>query len=151
MDYGLRIVNWTIVCQVKYELELLKNKFVSVQDRWEFVHFDEIERLNSQKIQKNFRIDVTEKIFFPIKQSHIEPKMKPVIKRVRYGALPRIPDFVRSNFSTYFRNKTFAWIYCWKSKNFNFSKPITSFRYFGAATKKKKKDHAWPKQRRNRA
>lgn len=29
-----------------------------------------------------------------------------------------------------------------KSKNFNFSKQITSFKYFGAATKKKKKDHA---------
>lgn len=67
MDYGLRIVNWTTVCQVKYELELLKNKCLSVRDRSEFVQFDEIERLNSQKIQKNFRIDVTVKIFFPIK------------------------------------------------------------------------------------
>lgn len=40
--------------------------------------------------------------------------MKPVKKRVRYGALPRKPDSVRSNFSTYFQNKTFAWIHCWK-------------------------------------
>lgn len=65
-----------------------------------------------QKMLKYLRIDVTDKISCLIKKSDSKPNKRPQIKRLKYGALANMPDCVKSNFKT-------------------------SFKYFGAATKKK--------------